>query len=189
MPPLETPKHSQVYLAQSLVGPLLISSGSWCAPGFVCSHQESLFLPSCGSSVIKSTSFQSQITWGFLVPLWNPQVGKSVVGPRHSWVQELLWYNYSQVCGLPTEHLYDGANGDLLQENLGHIMPPRTAAASAPIPDAGHCWSIHLQKTLKHSQTGLSQSLMGVSAPFLGPGVHKVLSLPSESLANMTFDF
>ena len=29
-PPLETPEHSQASLGQSLVGPLLLSPGSWC---------------------------------------------------------------------------------------------------------------------------------------------------------------
>ena len=41
-PPLETPGHSQASLAQSLVGTLLLSSGSWCAQGFVCALQESI---------------------------------------------------------------------------------------------------------------------------------------------------
>ena len=35
------------------------------------------------------------------VPLLDPQVGKSVVGPRtFAGVQKLLWYNCSPVCGL-----------------------------------------------------------------------------------------
>ena len=42
-PPLETPKHSQASLAQSLVGSLLLSPGSWRAQGFVCSLQESVY--------------------------------------------------------------------------------------------------------------------------------------------------
>ena len=41
-PLLETPGHSQRSLAQSLVGPLLLSPGSWCAQGFVCALQESV---------------------------------------------------------------------------------------------------------------------------------------------------
>ena len=41
-----------------------------------------LFPQSCGSSVIKSTGLRSQIPWEFSVPLLDPQVGKSVVGPR-----------------------------------------------------------------------------------------------------------
>ena len=45
--PLPTPLpgtlgHSQAGLAQSLVGTLLLSPGSWCAQGFVCALQESV---------------------------------------------------------------------------------------------------------------------------------------------------
>ena len=43
---------------------------------------KSLFPQFCGSSLIKSTALQSQIPWGFSVPLLDRQVGKSVVGPR-----------------------------------------------------------------------------------------------------------
>ena len=53
IPTPETPGHSQASLAQSLVGSLLLSPGSWCAQGFVCALQ-SLFLQSCRSPVIKS---------------------------------------------------------------------------------------------------------------------------------------
>ena len=42
MPPTETPGHSQASLAQSLVGSLLLSPGSWCTQGFVCALQESV---------------------------------------------------------------------------------------------------------------------------------------------------
>ena len=42
-PPLETPGHSQASLAQSLVGTLLLSPGSWYTQGFVCALQESVF--------------------------------------------------------------------------------------------------------------------------------------------------
>ena len=52
---------------------------------------------------------------GFLRPLLNPQVGKSVEGPRiFTTVWELLLYNCSSVCGSPTWQPYGGANGDLL---------------------------------------------------------------------------
>ena len=50
-----TPGHSQADLAQSLVGTLLLSPGSWCAQGFVwLVFAKSLFPQACGSSVIKS---------------------------------------------------------------------------------------------------------------------------------------
>ena len=42
MPLLEIPRHSQASLGQSLVGLLLLSSGSWCTQGSVCALQESV---------------------------------------------------------------------------------------------------------------------------------------------------
>ena len=78
---------------------------------------KNLFSQSCVSSVIKSTGLQSQILWEFSIPLPNPQVGKSVVGPRtFLTVWEFLWYNCSAVCGLSAQQLCDGVNGNLLQE-------------------------------------------------------------------------
>ena len=41
-PPPETPGYSQASLGQSLVGSLLVSSGSWSTQGFVCALQESV---------------------------------------------------------------------------------------------------------------------------------------------------
>ena len=41
-PPPESPGHSQASLAQSLVGPLLLSPGSWSPQGFICALQESV---------------------------------------------------------------------------------------------------------------------------------------------------
>ena len=42
---------------------------------------KSLFPQSCGSPIINTSGLQSQ-SWEFSVPLLDPQVGKSVVGPR-----------------------------------------------------------------------------------------------------------
>ena len=53
LPPQETPGHAQACLGQSLVGSVLLSSGSWCTEGFVCAHQESVS-PALCSSAIKS---------------------------------------------------------------------------------------------------------------------------------------
>ena len=55
-PPQETLQHSQVGLAQSPVGSLLLSPGSWCTQGFACALQEwSLCFPqSCGNPAIQS---------------------------------------------------------------------------------------------------------------------------------------
>ena len=75
----KTPGHSQASLAQSLVGTLLLSPGSWYTQGFVCALQESVS-QSCGSSVIKSHRPPKSNSSVFLSPLPDPQVGKSVVG-------------------------------------------------------------------------------------------------------------
>ena len=79
--PLETLGHSQASVVQSPVGSLLLSTGSWWMQGFV--------VPS-----------KSLFPWGFSVLSPDPQVGKSVVGPRtFATVQELLWYSCSPFCG------------------------------------------------------------------------------------------
>ena len=39
---------------------------------------------------------------------------------------------------------------------------PRTAAPRVPALAAGHCWPVPPQETLKHSKTGLAQSLLGL---------------------------
>ena len=65
---------------------------------------------------------------------------------------------------------------------MPHAVPPRTAAARAPVPAAGHCWPIPQQKTLKHSKAGLSQSLVGIMAYFPQSWWHKVLFALSECL-------
>ena len=120
-PPLETPGHLRASLGQSLVGSLLLSPGSWCAPGFVCALEESVSSVLC--RLCNQIPLQSQITWGISVPLPHPQVGESVVGPRtFLTVQEFLWYNCSAVCGLSVRRLYAGVSGDLLQEGLCHRL-------------------------------------------------------------------
>ena len=59
-----------------------------------------------------------------------------------------------------------------------------------PIPAAGYCWPIHLQETLKHSQAGQAQSLVGgVTAPFPESWEHKFVCPLEESLVAMRFDF
>ena len=60
----ETPGHSQASLHQSLVGSLLLSPGPCYVQGFVCALHESV------SPV--PTGLQSQILWGFSIPLPDP---------------------------------------------------------------------------------------------------------------------
>ena len=47
-------------------------------------------------------------------------------------------------------------------------MPPRTAAASMPVSEAGHCQPTSPQETLKHSEAGLALSLLGSLLLFPG---------------------
>ena len=70
-----------------------------------------------------------------------------------------------------------------------HTEPPRTAAARAPVPAAGHCWSTPPQETLKHSEAGLAES-PGIITPFPGSRCTQgfVFALQA-SLAGMRFDF
>ena len=82
-PPLDTPGHSQASLAQSLVGPLLFSPGSWWAQSFVCAFQDSVSPVLC--------KFYNQIPLASKVklpgdshsPCWIPSLGNLL------WVLEL----------------------------------------------------------------------------------------------------
>ena len=101
--------------------------------------------------------FQCQIPWGFSLPLPDPQVGKSVVGPRTFLiVREFIWYNCSAVCGSSARQLYGGVNGDLLQEGLCHTQD---CCTQRPCPCSRPLLTYTLQETLKHSKAGLAQSL------------------------------
>ena len=69
--------------------------------------------------------FYNQICWpseSGSLEILSP-FGKSVMGPRiFIAVWELLWYNCFPVCDLPAQQLYNGANGDLLQEDSRHTL-------------------------------------------------------------------
>ena len=58
----------------------------------------------------------------------------------------------------------------------------RTAALSAPDPAAGHRQLTPPLETPGHSQESLAQSLVGSLLFLLGPGVHRFLFVPSQSL-------
>ena len=64
--------------AQSLVGSLLLSTGSWGAQAFVCALQESLFSPVlwnfCNQTLL---TFKVRFSGGFQFLCWIPQVGES----------------------------------------------------------------------------------------------------------------
>ena len=105
-PPPGTPRdtHGQAWVSP-LWGPCSFLPG----PGVhkvLLVPSKSLFPQSRVSSVIKS-HWPPQIPWGFSVPLPDPQVGKSVVGPRTSLtVREFLCYDCSAVCGSSAQPLY-----------------------------------------------------------------------------------
>ena len=114
----------------------------------------------------------------FLVPLPDPQVGKSLVGPRtFLTVQEFLWYNCSSVCGSSAWRLCGGANGNILQESLCHMLHDPDLLQPEPCP--------HSRPLLTHSSAGDTQTFKGrsgsVSVGSLGLGAHKVLFEPSKS--------
>ena len=44
---------------------------------------------------------------------------------------------------------------------MPHTACPRSAAARAPVPTAHNCWPVPPQDALKHTMTGLAQSLWG----------------------------
>ena len=66
-------------------------------------------------------------------------------------------------------------------------MPPRTAAAREPVPEARRR-RVCLHR--RHSKTGLTQSLVDITAPFLGSlCAQGFISALQASLAGMRFDF
>ena len=179
MPPLATPGHSQTSLAPSLVGSLLLSPGSWCTSGFVCSLQES------DSSVL--WKFHHQISLALKVKLlggsqflcWIPSLGNL------SWALEL-----SQWCENFFGIVVFQFVGCLLNGSLVGLMATSSmrtcnrCRASQVCGNQSLCTHGRLlgpmppQETLKHLKAGRTQSLV----EFLGPGAHKVLFAPSKHL-------
>ena len=125
-----------------------------------------------------------QIQWGFLVTLPDPQVGKSVVVPRtFTTVQELLWYNCFTVCGLSAPQFYNGANGDLFLDNLGHT--PCFPGMLLSEPQSWWQATADLCLLRRHSNTQRQvwlSLLWGSLLLSLGPGEYKVLFVPSKHL-------
>ena len=98
----ETLKHSQIGLAQRPVGSLFLSRRSWCAQVLFVPYKSGVSVSLSPLKVLQSNpaGLQSQIPWGFSVPLPDPQAQESDVGPRiFTKVQELLWYYFLQSVG------------------------------------------------------------------------------------------
>ena len=105
---------------------------------------------------------------------------------RQGWVS-LLWGHCSFLLGpgahkilfVPSKSLFpqscvsSGSSvvGFMATSSKRAYALPRSAAPRAPAPEAGHCWPILWQETLKHN-SGC------ISVGSLGPGVHKVCLSP-----------
>ena len=179
-PPLETPGDSQESLPQSLEGSPLLSPGSWCAQGLVCALQESVFPVLWKFCNQMPSGFQSQIPWGFSVPLQDPQIGESVVGPRtFITVCKFLWYNCSPVYELSSQWLYGETNGDLLQKDLCHTPCLQICCSQSSCPRSRPLLTcVSTGDTQKHKGCSGSVSCWGI----MSPGMHKFLSESSEHL-------
>ena len=105
-------------------------------------------------------------------PLPEPQVGKSVMGPRTLLtVWEFLWYNFSAVCGLSAQQLYGGVNDN--------------TASSKKLCDPGSCTqspSPCSRPQMTRPSAGDKRRCGSVSVGSLGPGARKVLFEPSDHL-------
>ena len=179
-PSPELPKRSQASLPQSLAGSWFLSPGFSCACGFVCVLQQSLFPRPM--EVLQSNPAELQIPRGFPFPLPDPQVGKSVVGPRTCTAVRALWYSWSPVCGSSTWWLYGRANSAFLQE--GFCRTPCCPGLLPSVPLSP--W----QATAHPASTGDPQTL-AVWPRLLrwSPLLSLASFVPSKSMPNRRFDF
>ena len=137
MPSPETPVHSQACLAQSLVGSLLLSPGSWCTQGFVCPVRESVSLvlwKFCNQIPLafkfKFSGVSQSLCWIFRLEIC---CGSQNFCKR----ARLLWCKCSPICGLSAWHLYSGVM--VTSSKRTYATPPRSAVVRDPVPAAGHC--------------------------------------------------
>ena len=95
-------------------------------------------------------------------------VGKSLVGSRiFTTVQKLLWYNFSLVCGFPTQKLHSGADVDLPKRTYATCHTSHDYCCQSPRTHGRPLLTCASQETLKLSKSDLAQSLMQVTAPVL----------------------
>ena len=110
MPPPETPGHSQSKSGSVSYG--VTALFSWvlvCTKFFSVCPPRVCFPVLCKLCSQNPTDLKSQILLGFSVPLPDPQVGKSVVGPRtFLTVWEFPWSNSSAFCGWSPQWLCCG---------------------------------------------------------------------------------
>ena len=93
----------QVTYSSSASAMLLLRVPGACKMLLVSSKNEVCFPQFRGNPVIKSCWLSKSVSWGFLISLSDPKVGKLKTGLRiFMKVGELLWYYWSPVCGSPT---------------------------------------------------------------------------------------
>ena len=127
-------------LVQYIVGSLLLSLVSWYTQDFFCA----LYASPSPVEVLQTnpTGFLSQIPWGFLVTLLDPQTGKPDRGLRTFIIgKELLRYYCSPICGSPTWWVWDFILFWLCQSYCVVVASPLSL-------DLGYCFlvgsSVHL---------------------------------------------
>ena len=78
--------------------------------------------------------------------------------------ENFFCFNCSAVCGLSAWGLYDGANGNLLQEDLCHML----RLLGLLKPESLSAWQVTAEPCLRrrHSRAGLAQCLVGVTVLF-----------------------
>ena len=161
----KTPGHSQASLGRSFVGSLLLSPGSWCARDTrVCFPAAAKSRQSC-PTLCDSTDGSPP---GSSVRPWDSP-GKNTGVGCHFLLQDL----HRTPCeSSSAQRLYDGVNGNLLQEDLCHT---ELCCTQSPCPCG--------RPLQTHTSTGDPQTLKGRSGSVLvgclGPGAHKVLFEPS----------
>ena len=147
----ETPGHSQLILGHPLVGSLLLSPGSWYAQVFFCALQKSV--PPVLCNFYNQIPLASKVKFpGGSQPSARSFIGKSVVGPRtFLTVRKFIWYNCFAVCGSSAQWLYGGFSGDLLHEDLCHMLydPGLLHPESLPLQQA----TADLYFCTRHSNT------------------------------------
>ena len=93
----------QVTYSSSASAMLLLRVPGACKMLLVSSKNEVCFPQFRGNPVIKSCWLSKSVSWGLLISLPDPKVGKLKMGLRiFMKVGELLWYYWSPVCGSPT---------------------------------------------------------------------------------------
>ena len=108
-----------------------------------------------------------------------PRMGNLLLGPRtFLTVWEFIWYNCSAVCESSVRQLYGGANGDLLQEGLYHMLHDPGLLQPASLSP----WQATTDPCPHRKHSNTQRQSGSVSVGSLGPGTHIVLFEPSKNL-------